>query len=115
MLPHACNKLRQFLRRRNRLQIRDQLPAEHGVIFKRIFLSLLFHEEVEGIDNRHLRDQIHFDGEVFGRLRKDQPSQPIAVRVLLPIDEVPLRLNFERVAQNRRPAMRRRAKPDHLR
>ena len=46
---------------------------------------------------------------------KDQPRQVIAVRILLPVDEMLGGSDLKRIAGNRRPAMRRRAQAHHMR
>jgi hypothetical protein len=71
-------------------------------------------KEIERIDHRHLRGEVHFDLE-FGRLlRKDEPRQPVALRILLPVHEVICRRHLERIAQDRRARMRRRTQAHGL-
>ncbi len=50
-----------------------------------------------------------------GRFRKHQPSQIVALGVLLPVQEMLLGLDVQRIRQNRRAAMRRRTQSDDLR
>ncbi len=78
-------------------------------------LGVFLDEEVERIIDRHFGDQIDCDRKHVGRLGKDQPRQIIAVRVLLPVDEMVVRLDLQRISRDRRPAMRRRTQPDDLR
>jgi hypothetical protein len=48
-------------------------------------------------------------------LRKNHPRLPVAVRVLLPVDEVVSGLDLQRIIRHRSARMRRRAEPDNLR
>jgi hypothetical protein len=72
-------------------------------------------KEVERIDHRHLGREIDLDLEFGGLLRKHEPRQPIALRILLPVDEVVGRRDLERVAQDRRAGVRRRPQANGLR
>ena len=49
------------------------------------------------------------------RLRENDARQIIALRILLPVEEVALRFDLERIGRDRRAAMRRGPQPDHLR
>ena len=49
------------------------------------------------------------------RLREHAARDPVAVRVLLPVEEVLRRRRLQRVAEDRRAAMRRRPQPDLVR
>jgi hypothetical protein len=77
-------------------------------------LGIRLDEEVEGVDHRHVRGEIDLDGEFVGALGKNEPRQPVAVRVLLPIDEVVGRRDLQRIAGNPRPRVRRGAQSDRL-
>ena len=57
-------------------------------ILERPDLGALFDEEVEGIVDRHVGDEIDFDLELGDRLGEDEAGQEIAVGVLLHVDEV---------------------------
>ena len=74
-----------------------------------------FEEEVEWVQHRHLRNQVHFHQELAGRLRQDKPRQVVRLRVLLPVDEVLFRRDAQRVAQDARAAMRRGPQAHDLR
>lgn len=54
-----------------------------GIIGRR-----LFDKEVEGIVNRHLDHEFHFNTELAHRLQKYKARIPIREGVLLPIDEM---------------------------
>ena len=57
-----------------------------------------FHEEVERVDHSHVRHQIDGDRELAGRLWNYNARQIVTERILLPVDEVNLRINRQRVA-----------------
>ncbi len=86
-----------------------------GVIGEREGLGTGLDEEVERVDHRHLGREIDLDPELFGLVREDEAGQPVAVRILLPIDEMMGRRDLQRIARHFGPAMRGRAEPDHLR
>jgi hypothetical protein len=94
---------------------RTQLPFEPRFVGEGPVASRLFDEEVERIDHRHVGDQVDRDDELAGRLGKDESREEVPLRVLLPVDEMLLRNDSQRVARDRRPAMRRRPQANHLR
>ena len=98
-----------------RLEIGRDLGAGLGVVREGEGFGRGLDEEVEGIDHRHVGREVHLDPEGLGLLREDQPGQPVAVRILLPIDEMIGGCDLERVTWDRRPAMRGRTKTDDLR
>ena len=79
------------------------------------FLGVGLDEEVEGIDDREFGGEIDLDLELLDQLGKHVARQPVAVRVLLPIDEVIGRRDLERIARHPRAAVGRRTQPDRLR
>jgi hypothetical protein len=93
----------------------NQFLGQRRRIGERESLGVRLDEEVEGVDDREVRDQVDFDLDCVGALRKDQPRDPVPIRILLPVEEVRLGLYIQRVAQDRRPAMRRRPQPDFVR
>src|ERR1035438_7186054 len=50
-----------------------------------------------------------------GRLRENQPRKVVALRVLLPVDEVVLGKHFQRIGEDWRAAVRGRTQPDYMR
>ncbi len=74
-----------------------------------------FQEKVEGIDDGHLRDQIQLDGKVAHAFREHHASQVIALRVLLPVEEVRLRLDLQRIRGYGSAAVGRGPEANHLR
>ena len=72
-------------------------------------------KEIERIDHRHVGNQIDADVDLPGRLRECQPGDKIAVGILLPVDEMLLGPDLERVADDRCARMRGRAQTDFMR
>ena len=88
---------------------------EQGIrIFEGKRFGVFFDEEIEGIDDRHVGHQVDRHLQLRGLVREHQPRQPVAERILLPVDEM-LRRDRERIAVDRRAAMRRRTQSDFVR
>jgi hypothetical protein len=111
----AAEEFLHFRARRQGVQIRAQILSQCRVVLEGVLAGSRFKEEIERIDDRQLGHQVDRHFELAGFLGKHQSRQEIAVRVLLPINEMLLRLHAQRIRQHRRPAMRRRAQPHHLR
>ncbi len=90
------------------------LASDFG-IFERDGLRVFLDEEVERVVDRHFGEHVDRDRKFVGRLREHQPRQIIAVRILLPVDEMVLGLDLQRIGQDRRAAMRGRPQADDLR
>ncbi len=71
---------------------------QRGIILKGYVLRVGFEKEVERIVDRHLRNQIHLHSEFPCLLRYNQPRQKVRLRILLPVQEVILRQDAERIA-----------------
>src|SRR2546429_2299072 len=97
------------------MEIRRTLLGKLGGIGEREGPRERLAEKIEGIDHRHVGDEIDGDGEFARLLRKHEPCKPVSVRVLLPVHEMLRRRHLERVAFDARAAMRGRAQPDDLR
>jgi hypothetical protein len=95
-------------------KIRRKLGLEIVGVLERKTGGVALDEEVEGIDHRHVGGEIDHDFKLVGALGEYQPRDPVAVRVLLPVQEVG-RLDVERIAEDRRPAVGRRPQPDFMR
>ena len=74
-------------------------------------IGVAFHEKIEGIHHRHVGHQIDGDFQFARFLRKHEACDVIAENILLPVDEVLVRLDVERVRKYRRTAVRRRTQP----
>ena len=102
-------------RRRQLVQIGGQFVTFPILIGERDFLGMRFEEEIEGIDHRHFGDQINLDTQFPGFFREDQTGQIVALRILLPVDEMLLGANFQGVREDARPGVRTRTQADYLR
>ena len=114
----ARNRLQQRLQpRAGRLHLEKwrQLAALQLLVGEGDVLGARLEEEVERVEDGHLGDEVHLEGEDRRRFRKRDPGEEVALRILLPVDEVLRRLEAERVAGHRRTAVRRRAQPDDVR
>ena len=69
-------------------------------------LGVGLEEEVEGVVDGELGDQVHLDAQLPRLVREDDARQVVALRVLLPVDEVMLGRDPQRVGQDRRAAVR---------
>ena len=97
------------------MQERQQLFAQACLVFERELLGVGFGEEVERVDHRHRGHQIDFDAEFARLLREYQACQIIALRILLPVDEVLVGRDFQRIGEDRCARMRCRAQTNDLR
>ena len=95
-------------------QIRREFLSLLLLILEREMLRVLFEEEIEGVDHRHVGDQLDLDAQAPSLLRKHDPREEVPEGVLLPVQEVLLRHDLQAVGANRRARMRRRAQPDHV-
>ena len=96
-------------------QIRREFGLEIVGIGERKTVGIGLDEEIERIDHGHLRREIDLDLQFGGLFREDKARQPVALRVLLPVHEMIGWRDLERIAQDRRAGMRRRAQPNGLR
>ncbi len=96
-------------------EVRRQLALLFAGVGERDVLGVGLEEEVERIEHSHLGDQIDFDAKLVGLFREDQARQVIALRVLLPVDEMVFRQDFQRIRQHACAAMGGRAQANDLR
>ena len=96
-------------------QVRSQFCFLRFAVSKRESFGLRLQEKIEGIEHRHFGNQINRHLEFTRGFWKHQPRLVIGKRVLLPVGEVTARLDFERIRQNLRTAVRRWPQTDHLR
>jgi hypothetical protein len=103
--------------RRQRLlrQVRQQVVMQSGLVRERILLGRRLEKEVERVVHRHLRNQIDRDFELGRLVGKHEPRQVVGERILLPVDEVVVRLDPQRIRQDRRSRVRRRPQSHDLR
>ena len=101
--------------RRQRFKKWSQLAGEVFFVGEGPAFGVLLDEEVERIDDGQVGDQI--DGDRHGRRRlvKNDPRLPVALGILLPVDEVIARLDGQSIGSHRGPTMGRRAQADDLR
>ena len=92
-----------------------EFDGEFLFIDERKFFRVRLEKKIKGIIDGHFRHQIHRDGEAPGLFWYDQAGEIVGMRILLPVEKVIGRFDLERIAQNGRAAMRRRAQPDDLR
>ena len=106
-----------FERRAGRLDLqrRREFGRELGRVGEGELLGVGLDEEIERVEHGEIGQKIDLDAEFRGLFGEHQPRQPIAVRVLLPIDEMLRRRDLERIAGHAGAAMRRRAQPHDLR
>ena len=93
---------------------RGEFLLEARVIAERPGFRFGFEEEVERVDGRHVGDEVHRDAEMGDFFREDDAGEEIALRVLLPVQEVAFGLDLERVGEDGRAGMRRRTQADGL-
>ena len=96
-------------------QIGRKITLLPGRVGERKVLRVRLEKEVERIEHRHLGDQIDFDAQLLGLVRKHDAREIIGFRILLPVDEVPGRLDAHRIGQDARARMRSRPQTHHVR
>ena len=99
----------------DRPEVRRQVGRQRRLVVEGEALGVLLHEEVERVDHHQVGDQTDGDVELADLLGEDDPGQPVAERVLLPVEEVALRADRQRVGLDRRARVRRRPQPDDVR
>ncbi len=97
------------------LEVGFQFVRQDGVVAEREFVGALLDKKIEGVDRRHVGGEFNLDLEFIGLFRKDESGLEIALRILLPVDEVVLRGDFEDVIEDRRPAVDGGTEADNLR
>ena len=96
-------------------QIGREFERERRLVAERKTLGRGFEEKIERVDDRELRDEIDRDAQMIRRIRNEDAREPVRLRIGLPVQKVALGLDVETVGEDRRAAMRRRPKADHLR
>jgi len=101
------------------LKVGRQFTVQLRLVCKGELLGVFFQEIVEGVDHRHIGDQVHLDRQLTCLLREHDASEVVAERILLPGDEMlcgidPQRIGFDRGSRvwRRSQAENMRRKPD---
>ena len=102
--PHGCG-----------FEERLQILPQQRLVDEGDLLGGRLEEEVEGVEHRHLGDEVDLDRQLAGGLGEDEAGEIVAVRILLPVDEVLCRQDFQRIGEDAGPAVRRGTEPDDLR
>ena len=83
-------------------------------VFEADPFGVVLDEEVERIDHLEVGDQADGDGQAAGAGREHQQGEEVAERVLLPVDEVIVGFDVQRVRLDRGTRMRRGPEPDDV-
>ncbi len=102
-------------RARRERSIRSELGLQRLLVLKGPLLGVRLEEEVERVDHRHFGDDVDLDSELGRGLREDEASEVVGLGILLPVDEVLLGQDLERITEDARATVRRRPQPDDLR
>jgi hypothetical protein len=97
---------------RQRFQVRGEFGLQHGFVLEGDLLRVFLDEEIERVDRDEFGDEIDRHAQRLRRLGEDDPREVVVVRVLLPVQEVRLRLDVQRIAVDGGARVRRRAQPD---
>ena len=115
----AADHAQPFLQQRAvflHVQIRRQLTAQSRLVGEGVGLGVALDEEVEGVDHRHLGDQIDGDTQFTDLLGEHQPGLEIAKRILHPVDEIlARRLDAQRIGMDGGAGVRRGSQANHMR
>ena len=112
---HAAEEIAQRRAGKQCIEVRLELAFQLGLVCERIMFGFRLQEEVERIVDDHVRDEVDPYDEGRDLVRKHDPCQEVAERVLLPVQKVTGRLDRQRIAQNGRARVSRRAESDRLR
>ena len=93
---------------------REVLLQVRFVLEREVFCRFL-EEEVERVDHRHVRDDVDLHRQFHRALGEHDAAEVVSERVLLPVQEMRLRRDAQRIALDRCARMHRRPQPDHMR
>jgi hypothetical protein len=96
-------------------QIGQQIAAGGLRVHERNGFSVFFEKKVERVDCRQVGDDLHRDVEFVYALGEHDAGEIVAEGVLLPVDEMGIGRDFQRIGQHGRSAMRGGAQADDLR
>ncbi len=99
----AVEILLEQRRRRQLEEVGFQLMTFPSLVGEGNFFGMRFEKEIERVDDRHFGYQIDLEAEFARLLGKDQTGQVVALRVLLPVDEMLLRTDLQRIGNDARP------------
>ena len=102
-----------------------RLAAEHHEVGREVALlralvgerkgfRVRLEEEVEGIEHRHLGDQVHLDAQLVRLLGEDVAREVVSLRILLPVDEMFGGRDLQRIGNDARAAVGRGPQAHHL-
>ena len=112
----AASHARSAAPRVRDLQIRRQLRVQRRLVGEREVLGVRLEEEVERVDHRHLGDQIDVDRELASSARgRRARARKLPNGSCCQLMKCVGRLDRQRVAEDRRAAVRRGTQPDDLR
>ena len=92
-----------------------QLAALCAVVGEGQALGVGLEKEIERVVDRRLGNQIDFDTKFAHLFRKGESGNVIALRILLPVDEVRHRLHEQRIGKDRRTTVRSRTQTHEVR
>ncbi len=96
-------------------KIRAEFAFQTIRILEWKILGELVDEKIERIDDGHVSHQIDRDLQRFSFLREHQTGDPVAERILLPVQKMSGGFDVERIAENGRAAMRGRTQSNLVR
>ena len=92
-----------------------QFRRQPRLVGERIAFHLGLEEEVEGVDRHQVGHEIDGQHQLAHRLREHQPGEMVALRILLPVEEMVRGRDGEAVAADPRAAVGGGPQPDHVR
>ena len=96
---HSRQKLSELRAGGRDFQVWTQFARQGSIIGKGILLSGGLQKKVEGIEYAHFGDQIDLYQKLGGRLGKYQPGEVIALRILLPVNEMIFGTDLQGIGQ----------------
>ena len=87
------------------VQIRPQFLSKCRIIGKRASLRSRLQEEIKRIQDIQFGNQINLDEQFLCFVREYQSCQIVALGILLPVDEMLMGSDLQRIAENRSPAV----------
>jgi hypothetical protein len=104
----------QQRRQRKLSQVGRELACLAGLIGEWKLLCVRLEKEIEGVEHRHLGDEVHLDPQLTRLVGKREAREIVGLGVLLPVDEVFCRLHAQGERQDAGAAMRGRSQAHEL-